>query len=337
MTWWPSPPQENERFTIGNPPALMREPHGDARGQAREIEVAGPLRHFALFGLDEDANRAPERVFDARLQRQQVRPAEAVVLIARQQPFAVDVGAAERRLEVERHLVAAARGGGAHQQPDADGALPVARPRHRRARGRADGLRALVRAVEGPRPRGRHAAVQRNLVPQVHRPSVERRSRVAACAELLRRQQVVEPQPSVRHRRPEPQAFVELHERRLLAEARRGHVVVHLLDRRGLTGIPGADGDEPAADAGDDRRTQSPDGLQPAQREDARAADDRLPLAVDRSPALRARLSGPEVVDRAERDRLREDVDDRMLPGLDRAGPLPPIPAWRRARPGPAS
>ena len=64
-----------ERFTIGDPPALIVNPNGEAQVEAFEIEVAGLLRHFALFGLDEDADRSPERVFDARLQRQHVRHA----------------------------------------------------------------------------------------------------------------------------------------------------------------------------------------------------------------------------------------------------------------------
>src|SRR6516165_9228373 len=77
------------------------ETDGEAVGEIAGVEAVGALSDFALLEQQVGADGAPQRVLDALLQRDQIRPAEPVVVIRCQQTLSVEVGSAQRRLKIE--------------------------------------------------------------------------------------------------------------------------------------------------------------------------------------------------------------------------------------------
>src|SRR5262249_23581546 len=101
-------PRQRE-FHHGPAAESQREAHPDALLQAVEIEVAGVLRHFSPLSEDEEPERVDHSALVANAIRDGVGRPEAVVREAPEPVLVVDVAAAQRRLKVERNLVARAR------------------------------------------------------------------------------------------------------------------------------------------------------------------------------------------------------------------------------------
>src|ERR1700716_4251432 len=80
-----------------------RQPDRIAVNEVAETERSALLRDLALLGEHVHTDRSPNGMLNALLQRDEVRPAKSIVGVAAQQPLAVDVGSAERRLKVKRH------------------------------------------------------------------------------------------------------------------------------------------------------------------------------------------------------------------------------------------
>src|ERR1700749_2578191 len=103
---------------------------GEALGEIARVEAIGALCHLPLLEEDIRADRSPERMLDALLKSNQVRSAEPVVVVGRQQPLAVEIGSAERRLKIERHDIAVARGRTRREDAETDRAFAIARVRN---------------------------------------------------------------------------------------------------------------------------------------------------------------------------------------------------------------
>src|SRR5580704_1342596 len=79
-----------------------------AMGQMVEAKITRCQAHEALVEHQLDANgELADGVFEGSAQEHQIGSAETVVGVAGEQGGAVDVGAAERRIEVERHACSA--------------------------------------------------------------------------------------------------------------------------------------------------------------------------------------------------------------------------------------
>src|SRR5258708_2990967 len=87
-----------------------RQADGHAAHEIAESKALAFGRDLPLLEEEVGANRSPDRVLDALLQRDQVGATEPVVVVRAQETLAVDVGPPQRRLEVERHLAAGASG-----------------------------------------------------------------------------------------------------------------------------------------------------------------------------------------------------------------------------------
>src|ERR1700761_2352123 len=87
-------------------------------------EIAACQGNLALVYSQFHSQRPmPEGMFQVFPEIQEVRCAEAVILIAAQHPVSVDVRAAKRRLEVERDVSTATREGQRGESPDPERSL----------------------------------------------------------------------------------------------------------------------------------------------------------------------------------------------------------------------
>src|SRR4029453_12368680 len=84
-----------------------RQAHADAVLQVIEVEVADVFRHLSPLPEDGEAERIDQASFVAHAVRNRVGGSEAVVPVAPQPVFVVDVAAAQCRLEIERNRVVA--------------------------------------------------------------------------------------------------------------------------------------------------------------------------------------------------------------------------------------
>src|SRR5208283_2962848 len=149
---------------------------GDARRiaivQVVEVHVAAGERHLALIGNEVKSEWPPDGMLESLAYQKQVRGAEAIVRVARQETVAINVRAAQGRLEVER-LHASTIGDGLRQhKTHADCALPIP------GEGRggtfpADRSRALVGSIKFLRP-WRSLAIDREHMAKVACPAPER-------------------------------------------------------------------------------------------------------------------------------------------------------------------
>ncbi len=165
-------------------------------------------RDFSLLDEKVGANRPPDRMLHALLQRDEIGAAESIVVVAAQQALAVEVGAAHRRLEIKRHLAAGASGRTGGKQPEAGGPFEIARVGHRWTLRRSHRLETRVRPVGVLRTGRRHRAVERHLVLQVDRPSMEGRMRILGRDELLEIDEIVQAEPAVEQRRLQPESLL---------------------------------------------------------------------------------------------------------------------------------
>src|SRR5262245_45845925 len=185
--------REREMMTLGAAGGPRRDDRREPAGPERQteriaanhvVEAEALLleRHLTLFGGQPDADRCLEdRMLEALLQHEQMRAAEAVVLVAGQDAVAVDVGTADRLLKVERDHIPGRDAGSRREKAESDTPRVVAgsrRRNHRRAFEVAGAYTALVRAVGISRQRRRHGVVQREFVRQIQRPPPERECRV---------------------------------------------------------------------------------------------------------------------------------------------------------------
>src|SRR5439155_11177432 len=127
-----------------------------------KIQVSAPQRHLAFVNQSGDTERAPNRMLEAGTDQDIIRRAEAVVLVAGEGGGAVDVRAAQRGLEIERHDVAAGNQRLRHQKANAEATFQVAGDGGAGMVGSA--LRALVGAVVIPGDQRAGPLVYRELV-----------------------------------------------------------------------------------------------------------------------------------------------------------------------------
>src|SRR5690349_8555067 len=111
-------PRRDDRRKASGP---ERQTERVAVQQVVEIQPVLLARDLALIGGEPDAHRRLEdRVLEALLDDDQVRTAEAIVVVAWQNAAAVDIRSADRLLQVERHDVSARDAGLRRQKAHAD-------------------------------------------------------------------------------------------------------------------------------------------------------------------------------------------------------------------------
>src|ERR1700730_2720789 len=102
-------PRESQ-IDQGKSASAKRQADRDAANEIAQSQAVAFGGDFSLLDKEVGANRSPDRVLDALLQRDQISATEPIVVVTAQESLAVDFGAPQRRLEVERHLAARASG-----------------------------------------------------------------------------------------------------------------------------------------------------------------------------------------------------------------------------------
>ena len=92
------------------PACAQRQTNGDAVAELARSQTDAFRGDLPLLEQQIGPDRSPDRVLNALLQREEIRPAELVVVVRAEEALAIDVGAAQRRLKVKRHLAAGETG-----------------------------------------------------------------------------------------------------------------------------------------------------------------------------------------------------------------------------------
>src|SRR5438105_2114186 len=108
------------------PAGPERQAHGRALGDVPGSKAVA--RDLSLLEHHERAKRPPDRVLDALLQDDAVGRAKPVIVVARQETLAVDVGAPEGRLKEKGHALIVAGLRAIQKNAKTDRARTIARP-----------------------------------------------------------------------------------------------------------------------------------------------------------------------------------------------------------------